>query len=64
MMYRNNFFVYGVFDGELDDFELYGYDLEGFFLLEEINNVVVELIVLNNRDFMEFYVLDMIDFLM
>lgn len=49
MMYVNNFFVYGDVNGELDDIELYGCDLEGFFFLEEDNNIVVELIILDNR---------------
>ena len=40
------------------------YDTEGPSPLEETNNVVVEPIALNNRDFMESYVLDMIDPLM
>ena len=35
-----------------------------FLQLEETNNVVVEPIALNNRDFMESYVLDKIDPLM
>lgn len=64
MMHRNNPLAHGALDGEPDDLELYGYDPEGPSPLEETNNVVVEPIALNNRDFMESYVLDMIDPLM
>ena len=59
----NNPLAHGALYGEPDDLELYGYDPEGPFPLEETNNVV-EPIALDNRDFMEAYVLDRIDPLM
>ena len=63
-MHRNNPLTHGACDGEPDDLELYGYDPEGPSPLEETDNVVVEPIALDNRDFMESYVLDTIDPLM
>ena len=61
MMHRNNPLAHGACDGEPDDLELYGYDPEGPSPLEETDKVVVEPIALDNRYFMESYVLATID---
>ena len=63
MIHCNNPLAHGALDREPDDLELYGYDPEGPSPLEENNNVV-EPITLDNRDFMESYVLDVVDPLM
>jgi len=51
MMHTNNPLAHEGVDGEPDDLELYGYDPEGPSPLEEDNNVVVEPITLDKRNF-------------